>query len=67
MNSSKTWKSGEKCRITGSYRCRNCRSAGRETVQTIQTGTIFPMCEACPQKDVTYHLVRAPSSASADS
>ena len=66
MNSSKTWKSGEKCRIAGKYRCRNCRSAGRETVQEFQAGAIFPMCEACPQKDVTYHLISASASASAD-
>ncbi len=65
MNSSKTWKSGEKCRVPGLYRCRGCETAGRETTLEALEGTIFPMCEACPQKDATYSLVRAAAGASA--
>lgn len=45
------------------YHCRNCRSAGRNTTQEIREGAIFPMCETCPQKDVTYALVTSAASA----
>ncbi len=65
MNSSKTWKSGERCRISGTYFCRNCRSAGRDTTREIREGAIFPMCETCPQKDVTYVPVTSAVSAPA--
>ncbi len=59
MNSSRTWKSGEICRVSGLYRCRNCQLAGRDLTRTFQAGAVFPMCESCPEKDVTWALVKA--------
>ncbi len=59
LNSSKTWKSGEHCRITGTYRCEICHLAGRDTVREFEAGVILPMCEVCPEKDTTWHLLKA--------
>ncbi len=59
MNSSRTWKSGEICRISGSYRCQNCHLAGRALALAIEAGKIFPMCGTCPEKDVTWRLMKA--------
>ena len=58
MNSSRTWKSGEMCRISGSYRCENCHLAGREMIKEFVAGTILPMCDSCPEKDVTWYLLK---------
>ena len=58
MNSSRTWKSGEICRIAGTYRCQNCHLAGREMTIQAATGTIFPMCATCPEQDVTWRLIK---------
>jgi len=62
VNSSRTWKSGEICRISGTYRCQNCHLAGRELTLEFEAGKVFPMCNSCPEKDVTWMLIR-PSSA----
>jgi hypothetical protein len=62
LNSSRTWKSGEICRISGTYRCWNCHLAGREVKRLFEAGTIFPMCESCPEKDVTWRLENAASA-----
>ncbi len=63
MNSSKTWKSGEKCRVTGSYRCEICHLAGRETVKDFRAGAVLPMCDTCPEKDATWRLQKASAAA----
>lgn len=57
MNSSKTWKSGERCQRPGTYLCRQCRLEGRETVRVLAEGAVFPMCEICPGGDATWRLV----------
>ena len=59
MNSSRTWKSGERCGVTGTYRCQNCAAAGRETVRNFAQGTILPMCDQSPDSDVTWRLLEA--------
>jgi hypothetical protein len=59
VNSSRTWKSGEVARISGTYVCENCRLAGRELNLEIEAGKVFPMCSSCPEKDVTWRLIRA--------
>ncbi len=61
VNSSRTWKSGEICRISGTYRCQNCHLAGREVARAFEAGTVFPMCDSCPEKDVTWRLEKAGS------
>jgi hypothetical protein len=58
MNSSHTWKSGEKCRVSGTYRCQNCNFMGRETRREFEEGAVLPMCDASPDKDATWHLIR---------
>ncbi|MBI1949964.1 MAG: hypothetical protein HYS34_01195 [Acidobacteria bacterium] len=58
MNSSRTWKTGEICRVSGTYRCQNCRFAGREVVREFEAGKILPMCATCPDKDVTWRLMK---------
>ncbi len=57
MNSSRTWKSGERCLVTGTYRCQICHMAGRETVKEFQAGRILPMCDVCPEQDATWRLL----------
>lgn len=59
MNSSKTWKSGERSLQSGTYRCEVCHLAGRETVRDFEAGIILPMCDACPEKDTTWRLLKA--------
>lgn len=66
MNSSRTWKSGEVCQITGEYRCVACHLAGRNVIGTFEAGKILPLCEGCPDKDATWRLVRAGRSAGAN-
>ena len=56
VNSSRTWKSGEMCRVSGSYLCQNCHLAGREMIREFQAGMVFPMCDTRPEKDVTWRL-----------
>lgn len=58
MNSSRTWKSGERCQVAGAYRCEQCRLEGRTTVRDMSAGAILALCEACPGKDATWRLVR---------
>jgi hypothetical protein len=67
VNSSRTWKTGEHCRIQGTYRCQVCRAAGRETVREFAAGQVIPMCDACPEKDATWRLVKAARAAAAAS
>lgn len=59
INSSKTWKSGERCERSGSYRCETCRLAGRHTVRDFEAGIILPMCDVGPEKDTTWRLLKA--------
>jgi len=59
VNSSRTWKSGEIVRISGTYRCQNCHLAGREMIKEFEAGKIVPMCDSCPEKDVTWRLLKA--------
>ncbi len=59
MNSSRTWKSGEFCRISGTYRCEICHAAGRSVVREFEAGKILPMCDTCPEKDTTWRLLAA--------
>jgi hypothetical protein len=59
MNSSRTWKSGERCRESGTYRCQVCHAGGRETIREFQAGAILPMCDACPERDATWVLLAA--------
>jgi hypothetical protein len=58
VNSSRTWKSGERCQIAGVYRCVQCRFEGRETIHEVPEGVILPLCDFCPGKDATWRLVR---------
>jgi hypothetical protein len=58
VNSSRTWKTGEICRVPGTYRCQNCHLAGREVVKEFAAGKILPMCDASPDKDVTWRLLK---------
>jgi hypothetical protein len=58
VNSSRTWKSGEVCQISGTYRCQACHLAGRALVGEFEAGKILPMCEACPEKDATWRLLK---------
>lgn len=58
MNSSKTWKSGERSARSGTYVCQICHMAGRNTVREFEAGVILPMCDACPEKDTTWRLVK---------
>jgi hypothetical protein len=64
MNSSRTWKSGERCRISGTYRCCNCHLGGRDTVRAFEAGRVLPMCDQCSDRDVTWRLLQtAPRAA----
>jgi hypothetical protein len=63
MNSSRTWKSGERCQVAGAYRCEQCRLEGRDTVREMIAGAVLPLCEACPGKDATWRLVREGAAA----
>ena len=63
MNSSRTWKSGERCRVSGTYRCQNCHLGGRDTVRIFEAGHILPMCDQCSDKDVAWRLVQAAARA----
>jgi hypothetical protein len=64
VNSSRTWKSGEVCQVTGTYRCQGCYAAGRVVIGQFDAGKILPMCESCPEKDATWRLLRpAPAAA----
>jgi hypothetical protein len=65
LNSSKTWKTGERCRIAGLYRCQTCHLEGRNTEKTVAAGTIIPMCDVCPEKETTWKLIREASPAAA--
>ena len=65
VNSSRTWKSGEIARISGTYVCQNCRLAGRELILEIEAGKVFPMCGSCPEKDVTWRLIRPATAVTA--
>ena len=67
MNSSRTWKSGEMCRVTGLYRCRTCKLGGAETVAEFRAGTVLPMCDVCPDKDATYHFLKETTPATVNS
>ena len=67
VNSSKTWKSGERCRFGGVYRCQTCHLEGRETLRECAVGTIMPMCDVCPEKDTTWRLIRPAGAAVAGS
>ena len=59
MNSSRTWKTGERCQISGTYRCQVCRASGLETLREFAAGQVIPMCDAGAEKDATWRLVRA--------
>ena len=59
MNSSHTWKSGERVTEAGLYRCQQCHLEGRTTLREMPAGAILPMCDACPGKDATWRLIRA--------
>ena len=65
MNSSHSWKSGERCRAPGTYRCQNCHYAGRETLKEFQVNVILPMCDSSADKDVTWLLIRPADHATA--
>jgi hypothetical protein len=58
VNSSRTWKTGEQCRIAGAYRCQDCHAAGQETVRRFEAGRTIPMCDAGPEKDATWMLLK---------
>ena len=64
MNSSKTWKSGERCVVAGVYRCEQCRLEGRETTRAVQAAAIFPMCDLDPGGDATWRITRPDAPAS---
>jgi len=65
MNSSRTWKSGEHCRISGTYRCETCHLAGQETVRDFEAKAVLPMCEVGPDKDTTWRLMKTRSNRAA--
>ncbi|MEE8184204.1 MAG: hypothetical protein V3T95_02745 [Acidobacteriota bacterium] len=57
VNSSQTFKTGEMSPAAGSFACLLCRGQDRQTVISLQEGGIFPFCEACSAKDVTWKKV----------
>jgi hypothetical protein len=63
VNSSRTWKSGERVAEAGLYRCVQCHLEGRETLVEAAAGSILPLCVACPGKDATWRLIRAGAAA----
>ena len=66
VNSSRTWKTGEMCRVSGTYRCQNCHFAGREVLKEFQAGKVLPMCDVSPDdKDVTWVLLKPAASVKA--
>jgi hypothetical protein len=65
VNSSKTWKSGERCAVPGVYRCVQCRMEGRETDRQCAAGSVMPMCDVCPEKEATWTLIREAAAAAA--
>lgn len=60
-----TWKSGEKARVAGLYRCQQCNLEGRETLRESAAGAVLPMCEVCPEKEATWRLIREVAAPSA--
>jgi hypothetical protein len=64
MNSSRTWKSGERCQVAGSYRCQQCWLEEGDTRRDFTVGQVLPMCDACSQKDATWRLIREAAAAS---
>jgi hypothetical protein len=63
VNSSRTWKTGEMCRVSGTYRCENCHFAGREVIKEFEAGKVLPMCDVSPDdKDVTWLLLKPAAS-----
>lgn len=65
MNSSRTWKSGERAAEAGLYRCQQCHLEGRTTHVEAAAGSVLPMCSACPEKDATWRLIRAGAATAA--
>ena len=59
-----TWKSGERCRSTGVYRCQQCHLEGRVTLRECAAGVIMPMCDACRDKDAAWRLIRVAAAPS---
>ena len=53
-----TWKSGERCRSAGTYRCQQCHLEGRVTLRECPAGAVMPMCDACRDKDAAWRLIR---------
>ena len=54
------YKAGERCHLTGSYFCDNCRRGGRETIIQVEANAIFPLCEHCPDLDMGWRLQNPP-------
>jgi hypothetical protein len=54
------YKAGERCHLTGSYYCENCRRATRETVIQMEGNAIFPLCEHCADLDMGWRLGTPP-------
>ena len=51
------WKPGERCQVSGKYRCGNCRGGGEETLAQVDEGEIFPMCSNCADWDMGWRAV----------
>jgi hypothetical protein len=67
VNTSMTWKSGERCRTAGVYRCQQCHLEARETLRECAAGAVMPMCDACPGKEAAWRLIREVAAPSARS
>ncbi len=52
------WKPGERCQVTGTYRCGNCGNRGQDIEASVEEGEIFPMCANCNDWDMGWRLVQ---------
>jgi hypothetical protein len=56
------YKAGERCHLSGSYYCENCRRDKRNTRIQTEDKAIFPLCEHCADVDMGWRLVSPAST-----
>lgn len=61
VNSSDTFKTGERVLADGEYACLLCGQAGKVTTKSLAKGAIFPFCDGCDTKDATFRLSARPA------
>jgi len=57
VNTSDTFKTGERVIAAGDYECLICKSMGKTTTITLEAQKIFPFCPGCETKDATFHSI----------